>query len=438
MRSFSRKTLSILICVYKKENNYETLRMPELKALARERRLRGYSRLRKAELIAFLQNNEHRAQRPPPPPPQGRAAPTSRMSPSGAPPRGATWELQREPQGEVQTEARQPELEAPLTKSQLKCRRNKDSKLAKKFKNLGKENDNLKSQMEALKDKITKASESTNARFKRKKIMSMKREAYKIAEKLRESVQALKLLEPRVPKDPTLKRHPLNRNKRIEAKIDELNKKIRRVKNRRNKECLIAKGNSLRLDLNWGPRLLEGAFGNAYRRYRIDGIPGMDPDTFLNRIRRFLIDLLIKESRMGAVRSQTTTRIRFRKVRELVELAFNSRMTNVYNLSYMDEIVNEMIAHIKEQIENPALLNSRFVFDEVLFTNVDFHQLNLMRGSSYLPSPNWLARKKTIINKKNEDQECFKWAVIAASRWEEINDNLERISKLKRFEKDFD
>ena len=41
------------------ENNYKTLRMPELKALMRERRLRGYSRLRKADLIAFLQNNEH-------------------------------------------------------------------------------------------------------------------------------------------------------------------------------------------------------------------------------------------------------------------------------------------------------------------------------------------------------------------------------------------
>ena len=196
------------------------------------------------------------------------------------PPRGATWEPQREPQ----TEARQPELEAgsrgtllriPLTKRQLKRRRNKDSKLAKKFKNLEKENNNLKSQMEALEDKITKAFESTNARFKRKKIRSMKREADKIAEKLRESEKALKLLEPRVPKDPTLKQHPLNRNKCIEAKIGELNKKIRRAKNRRNKECLIAKRNSLRLDLNWGPRLLEGTFGNAYRRYRIDGIHGM-------------------------------------------------------------------------------------------------------------------------------------------------------------------
>ena len=56
--------------------------------------------------------------------------------------------------------------------------------------------------METLEDEITKASKSTNARFKRKKIRSMKREADKIAEKLRESEKALKLLEPRVPKDP--------------------------------------------------------------------------------------------------------------------------------------------------------------------------------------------------------------------------------------------
>ena len=41
----------------------ENMRMPELRALARESGLRGYSRLRKAELIAFLQDNKHQAQR---------------------------------------------------------------------------------------------------------------------------------------------------------------------------------------------------------------------------------------------------------------------------------------------------------------------------------------------------------------------------------------
>ena len=39
------------------------MRMPELKALNRECRLSGYSQLRKAELIAFLQDNEHQAPR---------------------------------------------------------------------------------------------------------------------------------------------------------------------------------------------------------------------------------------------------------------------------------------------------------------------------------------------------------------------------------------
>ena len=60
VRSFSRKTLSILLRVYNMENNYETLRIPELKSLTRDRGLRNYSQLRTAELIAFLQNNEQR------------------------------------------------------------------------------------------------------------------------------------------------------------------------------------------------------------------------------------------------------------------------------------------------------------------------------------------------------------------------------------------
>ena len=87
-------------------------------------------------------------------------------------------------------------------------------------------------------------------------------------------------------------------------------------------------------------------------------------------------------------------------------------MTNIYNLNNLDEIVLEMINNMKYQIENPTLLNSRFIFEEVLYMDINIHQLNLMRGSSYLPLPDWLVRKKVIINPKNEDRECFKWAVI--------------------------
>ena len=258
------------------------MRMPKLKALAREHRLRNYSRLRKAELTELIRSDQWNTNpplqswepnrppwptRPPPPPPgQSHASAIQTWDPRGVPGPVGPWELQT-----------QPELE--LTKRQLKHRRNKDSKLAKKFKNLEKEINNLKSQMDSLKDKITKASESAIARFKRKKIRSMKRDFDKINEKLKESEKKLESVEPRVPRDPLrggpLKLHPPNRNKCIEKKISEIKKKIRRAKKKKNREALIAKRETLKAELNWNPevRLIEGAFGRAYRRYRIGGGP---------------------------------------------------------------------------------------------------------------------------------------------------------------------
>ena len=146
----------------------------------------------------------------------------------------------------------------------------------------------------------------------------------------------------------------------------------------------------------------------------------MDPDTFFNKIRRSLIDLIR------------------RKNEDLVELVFNSLITNIYSLNNLDEIVLEMINNMKYQIENPTLLNSRFIFQEVLYMNNNIHQLNLMRGFSYLPLLNWLACKKAIINPKNEDKECFKWAVIVALEFQNTKSHRERISNLIKFSNKYD
>ena len=89
-------------------------------------------------------------------------------------------------------------------------------------------------------------------------------------------------------------------------------------------------------------------------------------------------------------------------------------------------------------MKTPALLNSRFIFEDVLYMDINIHQLNLMRGSSYLPLPDWLARKKPIINPKNEDQECFKWAVIPALECQNIESHPERISSLIKFSNKYD
>ena len=59
------------------------MRIPKLKSLAREHRLRNYSRMRKAELVALLQNN---------PPPAPRTRPPRSTRPPPPPPLTQTWE----------------------------------------------------------------------------------------------------------------------------------------------------------------------------------------------------------------------------------------------------------------------------------------------------------------------------------------------------------
>ena len=112
-------------------------------------------------------------------------------------------------------------------------------------------------------------------------------------------------------------------------------------------------------------------------------------------------------------------------------------MLSVYNLSDMGEIASAMIEHMQQQIKNPALRDSKFVFSGVIHMDIDFHRLNLTRGSSYIPLPDWLAKKGAIINPKNSDMECFKLAVIAAMKWKDIDNHPKGISKLRRYEDDF-
>ena len=142
----------------------------------------------------------------------------------------------------------------------------------------------------------------------------------------------------------------------------------------------------------FSPTELEQAFESAYRSYRINGRPRIYADTFFNRIRGELFRLITRElTDLSSARIPMTTWIRFVKDNNRVEKAFNSRMMSVHRGSNLDQIVDGIITHMKTQIKNPALLNSRFKFDEVLFLNINFHWLNLTRGSSYLPLPDWLA-----------------------------------------------
>ena len=76
---------------------------------------------------------------------------------------------------------------------------------------------------------------------------------------------------------------------------------------------------------------------------------------------------------------------------------------------------------------------SDFAFDGVNSLYYDFNKTSIIRGGSYIDSPQWLKNKKSTINPKNNDDKCFQYAVTLALNLNSIDDHLERISKIKPF-----
>ena len=108
-----------------------------------------------------------------------------------------------------------------------------------------------------------------------------------------------------------------------------------------------------------------------------------------------------------------------------VKMPFNSLMTEFFEDSYINDLIQRMVAHIKIQVENPRMPECGFSLDKIMHMYINFHRLALTRGGSCIEWPEWLKDKKAMINRQNKDKDCFKWAVIAALHHEDIKHHPE-------------
>ena len=118
-------------------------------------------------------------------------------------------------------------------------------------------------------------------------------------------------------------------------------------------------------------------------------------------------------------------------------MPFNSLMTEFFEFSDINGLIQHILAHIKTQVENPRMLESGFTLHKIMNLNINFHKLALTQGSPYIKLPKWIASKKAIINPQNNNEECHKWSVITALYHEEIKHPPERIILLSHYENQY-
>ena len=74
-----------------------------------------------------------------------------------------------------------------------------------------------------------------------------------------------------------------------------------------------------------------------------------------------------------------------------------------------------------------------FIFDGINALYYDLNKISLSRDGSYIDSPKWLKNKKAIINRKNNDDQCFQYALTVASNHQQIKKDPQRISEINPF-----
>ena len=89
-------------------------------------------------------------------------------------------------------------------------------------------------------------------------------------------------------------------------------------------------------------------------------------------------------------------------------MPFNSLFTEFFEGSDKEELIQRIFTHIRTQVKNPQMPESGFALDKIMHLYINFHKPVLTRCSSHTKLPEWVPRKKTVINPKKNHEQGFK------------------------------
>ena len=189
-----------------------------------------------------------------------------------------------------------------------------------------------------------------------------------------------------------------------------------------------------------GIEIEKSALDEFAKKYIIKGEPGILPLQFFMDKKRIIKDFL---------RNHRNTKVRFVLVSimekmekskgdsklnivDQIKTYFHSNTYNNFKVTDVKEILGKNIKGINENISMFQNNGSGWYFKEVDQLEIHTTKFNPIKGNSYIPLPDWIMRKKAIVNIRNKDNKCFIWSVLRYLHPREKNDF--RLKDLEKYE----
>ena len=149
-------------------------------------------------------------------------------------------------------------------------------------------------------------------------------------------------------------------------------------------------------------------------QYRIKASNGYDPESLLLNSKQPITNLMIntKQTEVKLILSCMMKKVDPKSGEVIAkEAAIHSKITVNLERTNSIELFSKMKETVLESLANSQREGNIWRFRPVLSLDLHTVKYEPLGGSSYIPLPAFLAAKKAIINLKNEDDECYQWAI---------------------------
>ena len=192
------------------------------------------------------------------------------------------------------------------------------------------------------------------------------------------------------------------------------------------------------------PTFVKSGYNNNYTQYESKGNKILTVNEYLGLIEPYLADMINDYKSKGEWKIQLTAEINFTSLKpdsdEKRIMHTKSDNTEFRIGDDTNDVIKELFKSFLQRYQEGLQekgKGSEFEFDGVNLLYYDFNKTSLNRGGSHIEAANGQKNKKSTINPKNNDYKCFQYAVTVALNYDKINNNPQRVSKIKPFIKQY-
>jgi len=125
-------------------------------------------------------------------------------------------------------------------------------------------------------------------------------------------------------------------------------------------------------------------------------------------------------------------------VNTFITKTFESKQYVVMNKADLEEFLACSGTELNEQFENFTENGSGYSLERNLWVKITVTKYSPFLGSSYIKTPLAIVKKNCVINVKNEDAQCFKWAILSAIHPVDGKDHPDRVTKYVKYENELE